>query len=196
MSEKEVAVSMVEKDDYSIEGSIERWRRGLVISGAYVFGIYVVYFFLIPGQAPEKSAEKLGQFGDFIGGLLNPLVAFAAFYWLTQSVKLQKQELADTRKALEDSAVAQVEQAESSRRSVRISALSALLNSTQLELATQQTLLNNFEINVPINPGERRVYWQDSEDTRKNARDKVKELMGKKSSLEDELRNALDSETN
>jgi hypothetical protein len=42
---------------------------------------------------------------------LNPLVAFFAFYWLTESVRIQKKELSDTRSALQKTSEAQEEQA-------------------------------------------------------------------------------------
>lgn len=192
MSEKEAPVSVGKIDDfYLIEGSIKRWRQGVIGIIGLLVAIYVVYFYFWLGQEAAIDAEKWGQFGDFIGGLLNPLVAFAAFYWLTQSVKLQKQELGDTRKALEDSAAAQVEQADSSRRSVRIGALSALLNSVQSDLATQESLLNNFLVGQPVGSLQNQYYFQIHSEDIDNARAEIVSLKEKKSALEDKLRLVL-----
>ncbi|EJE52167.1 hypothetical protein PMI14_03145 [Acidovorax sp. CF316] len=102
-------------EDKSLETSILIWRIAIGLAGACVVGSFIWKF----GFRPVEDQSKWGQFGDFIGGFLNPLVAFAAFYWLTQSVKLQKKELVDTRAALE-------EQAEAAAASVRLQALVAL----------------------------------------------------------------------
>jgi hypothetical protein len=85
------------------------------------------FFFGSEGVLADETAVW-GQFGDYIGGLLNPLIAFLAFYWLTQSVLLQKEELAETRKALRDSAAAQMKQERHAGRTAKINALSAMLS--------------------------------------------------------------------
>lgn len=54
-----------------------------------------------------KDLSLWGAFGDYFGGILNPIVALTALWWLIQSVRMQKQELQDTRRALEDSALTQ-----------------------------------------------------------------------------------------
>lgn len=72
--------------------------------------IGVTYIFLSDKKLPE-SAQSWGTFGDFIGGILNPIFALFAFYWLTYSVRLQIKELRDTKKELEKSADAQLETA-------------------------------------------------------------------------------------
>ncbi len=102
-------------DDEQLLSSMWWWRTLIGIFGAAVVLFYVKTF----GVEPASAQDKWGQFGDYVGGLLNPVVAFAAFYWLTQSVKLQKKELAETRTALE-------QQAEASAASVRLQALVAL----------------------------------------------------------------------
>ncbi len=68
---------------------------------------YVGKLWFLSGGRLANDPEVWGQFGDYVGGLLNPLIAFLAFYWLTQSVILQKEELAATRDALVDSANSQ-----------------------------------------------------------------------------------------
>lgn len=72
--------------------------------------VAVLYLFLGDKTLPE-SAQSWGTFGDFIGGILNPIFALFAFYWLTYSVRLQIKELKDTRKELQKAATAQAETA-------------------------------------------------------------------------------------
>lgn len=80
---------------------------------AFLFIILVVVLYLYLGdkKLPE-SAQSWGTFGDFIGGILNPIFALFAFYWLTYSVRLQIKELKDTRIELQKAADAQVETAQ------------------------------------------------------------------------------------
>lgn len=101
-----------------MERGIRRWQYGLIGFGLTLVSAYLIYFGMVLGQMPAEDAEKWGQFGDFVGGLLNPIVAFAAFYWLTQSVKIQKLELYETKKALQDATVAQKETAASQKEAV------------------------------------------------------------------------------
>lgn len=63
-----------------------------------------------------------GTFGDYVGGILNPVIAAFAFYLIAKSYELQKKELAETRKLLEVSTNAQKDQ-------IKLAALTALLNS-------------------------------------------------------------------
>lgn len=104
----------------TLERQIAQWKWGIAIVAVALVSAYAGYFFGVLKQPLAENADKWGAFGDFIGGLLNPLVAFAAFYWLTQSVKLQKQELSETRKALEEAAQAQKETALAQQKAVDI----------------------------------------------------------------------------
>lgn len=108
----------VQESRKQMERGIKRWQYGLIGLGLTLTTAYLIYFGMVLGQIPAQDAEKWGQFGDFVGGLLNPIVAFAAFYWLTQSVKIQKQELYETKQALQDGAKAQKETAEAQKEAV------------------------------------------------------------------------------
>jgi hypothetical protein len=76
----------------------------------------------------STSQEHWGQFGDYVGGLLNPICAFMAFIWIVRSYSLQKTELAETRRALEESLDAQREQARLALLSARTQSLSIRLS--------------------------------------------------------------------
>jgi len=114
-----VDTKQVEQSREQMERGIKRWQYGLVGLGLTLISAYLIYFGMVLGQLPANDAEKWGQFGDFIGGVLNPIVAFAAFYWLTQSVKIQKQELHETKMALQEAAEAQRETAEAQKEAVQ-----------------------------------------------------------------------------
>ena len=75
----------------------------LVILAAIAFLAfsYFVWFGIINQlDAARLTPAAWGEFGDFVGGIANPLVALFALYWLTESIKVQRQELADTRSIL------------------------------------------------------------------------------------------------
>ena len=73
--------------------------------------VYLVWFYFINNLPLSTDSSIWGTFGDFIGGILNPLIALLAFYWLTQSVLIQKTELSETQKVLKETEKAQKEQA-------------------------------------------------------------------------------------
>ncbi|EPG3362903.1 putative phage abortive infection protein [Acinetobacter baumannii] len=74
--------------------------------------IAVVFFYLIMKEVKiTDEAQHWGTVGDFFGGILNPIFALFAFYWLTYSVRLQTKELAETRNELKKAASAQEESA-------------------------------------------------------------------------------------
>lgn len=72
---------------------------------------YLTWFYFINKQGFSTDSSMWGTFGDFVGGLLNPLIALLAFYWLTQSVLIQKTELSETQNVLRETEKAQREQA-------------------------------------------------------------------------------------
>jgi hypothetical protein len=82
-----------------------------------VFGVYSISF---KDFSFVADTEKFGQFGDFVGGTLNPILAFLSFMALLYTIKIQmdelklsREELEATRKELEASRIAQQEQSES-----------------------------------------------------------------------------------
>ena len=72
----------------------------------------VIAFYLIMKEITvTEAAQHWGPVGDFFGGILNPIFALFAFYWLTYSVRLQIKELKETRQELKKAAQAQEESA-------------------------------------------------------------------------------------
>lgn len=120
--------------------SLSTW----IAAGAFGLAVtaYIVWFAVVLRAAPSKDPGAWGQFGDFVGGALNPLIAFLAFYWLTQSIRLQRQELTETKAALVDAAKSQQEHARSALTTARIHALSAAIHAHNTSISS---LRDNIE---------------------------------------------------
>ncbi|WP_152035021.1 hypothetical protein [Pseudomonas ovata] len=68
----------------------------IVVIGAYVIQFHDHEFSLDPSE--------WGTLGDYFGGLLNPLASLMALYFLIKTYLSQKEELAATKNALQESA--------------------------------------------------------------------------------------------
>ena len=64
----------------------------------------------------SDSQEVWGQFGDYLGGLLNPILALAALLALLKTISIQSEELELSRRELARSASALQQQSESLRK--------------------------------------------------------------------------------
>lgn len=111
---------------------IALWRWLIPTAAICVVIAYFGYFHSLP---PASEPDKWGTFGDYFGGLMNPVVAFAAFYWLTQSVKLQKTALKETRDELNKATDAQNALVANGLVQVQLAALTALANSASEEMS-------------------------------------------------------------
>jgi hypothetical protein len=117
-----------------VSSALKELDREIALSRYFVAGAmllvlfsYFGWFALKVSGSISSSSSDWGTLGDFFGGLINPIVAALALYWLTRSVRIQKEELNETREALQASASAQV-------RQVQLAALSALSNSVTAEI--------------------------------------------------------------
>lgn len=103
--------------------------------------VYAVWFF-----ANEKvlstSSSDWGTFGDYIGGILNPIMALFAFYWLTRSILIQKKELEESQNALRDSSKSQAEQAKSSLALLHLQRLQIELEAINSTISTERAYIN------------------------------------------------------
>ena len=98
--------------------------------------VYAVGLGIVGKASLSADPGRWAEFGEYVGGIVNPLIAFLAFYWLTQSVLLQKIELSETKEALRDSAQAQLRQARHAARTAKLNALNSLLSSYNSDLAS------------------------------------------------------------
>lgn len=71
---------------------------GLVAAGIAI-GSYLAHF----GWSTTNNHEQWGQFGDFFGGTLNPILSFLALIALLVSLHFQVKELSLTRKEVQNS---------------------------------------------------------------------------------------------
>lgn len=109
--------------------------------------IAVVFFYLIMKEVDVTSAaQNWGPVGDFFGGILNPIFALFAFYWLTYSVRLQIKELKETREELKKAASAQEESARHQKSIADLERENVLTQKKILELQ-QKTLISQNESN-------------------------------------------------
>ena len=72
-------------EDLKASSQISLWVVGLILVVLVI--VYVFSFHKIHNIAPEG----FGQFGDYIGGLLNPLVGLLALFalWKTASIQTE-----------------------------------------------------------------------------------------------------------
>lgn len=71
-----------------------------LIIGSIIILVLILYFSNFHVSVSVDNGDW-GTFGDFFGGILNPVIASFALYWLITSVNLQIQELKKTNEALE-----------------------------------------------------------------------------------------------
>ncbi len=86
----------------------------LLISGLYIAWFHDHDF----SQAPSDW----GTMGDYFGGLINPLSSLMALYFLIKTYRAQKEELNETKKALQSSAIHQEAAAISQAELVKLEA--------------------------------------------------------------------------
>lgn len=98
-------------EDFSksnIGSHLEKIGWLIIISAAIIIGLYAYTFSNLP---MNEDPSRWGTFGDFVGGLLNPLVSTCTFIVAVRVFQLQKIETRMTRDALEGSEKAMQAQA-------------------------------------------------------------------------------------
>jgi large-conductance mechanosensitive channel len=101
-------------------------KQVIKVIGFIIFGVVGFYFANFHNGLSEKN-EVWGTFGDYFGGILNPVVAAFAFYLIAKTYELQKRELEATRALLKISTDAQQTQ-------IKLAALTSLLNSVLMRI--------------------------------------------------------------
>ena len=90
--------------DAFLEPTEDRSRAGLFY--LFVAAVIATIVIVIIAVGLFLAGYKPGEFGDFLGGTLNPLLTFLTFMGLLITIVLQQTELRDTRVELERSATA------------------------------------------------------------------------------------------
>ncbi|MET0950218.1 MAG: hypothetical protein ABWY17_17210 [Pseudomonas sp.] len=85
---------------------LPQWLLAIVCAALIVAIWLLISFVLKFGFTPSDSQENWGQFGDFVGGILNPLFSIIGLLALLHTIVLQSKELASSTKELRSSAKA------------------------------------------------------------------------------------------
>lgn len=86
-----------------------------VVAIGYMVVLLIAYVWKFDGAFSDEQSTW-GQFGDFLGGALNPVLAFLTLVLLLLTIRLQREELELSRKEMERSASALEEQSKSFAR--------------------------------------------------------------------------------
>jgi uncharacterized membrane protein len=127
----------------------------LVIAGLALVGVVCWYTWNF-GPAPSSSHEVWGQFGDYLGGTLNPIFGFLTLVAIVmtlavqarqlevsvEQLRLSRVELEASREELRRSAEAQQETASAIRQQARYAALSAKIAAVSSALEAIDQRLN------------------------------------------------------
>lgn len=98
-----------------------------VLAGAFIL-LICAYSIKFSKNGWSSDPDAWGQFGDFLGGVLNPLVSLAALFALVISVRMQRTELKDTRAELIEARKVAIEQAKTADQQRREQRFFDLLN--------------------------------------------------------------------
>ncbi|MGZ8947235.1 MAG: hypothetical protein ACXW1W_17665 [Methylococcaceae bacterium] len=187
---------MNENPKKTINTDTSNIKTKLVVAVLCIIVFVVVGFYLVNfHDGLSEKNEVWGTFGDYVGGILNPVIAAFAFYLIAKTYELQKRELEATRSLLGVSTNAQKDQ-------IKLAALTALLNSnfTRISsLAAEKTELFKQQDIVKSNifPPEH-FMAQDQRDHLSEIRhmlveteNKINELKEKNNRLEGQIRDFL-----
>ena len=123
---------MSKKNHWLFDMTPERlanWLLGIVAIGVLTLGgVLLKYRLTFPNFSP--TADGFGQFGDFVGGALNPIFGFLGLIALLVTVALQRKELQVARDELSKATEAQTILANNSYKA----AIQELLAKLELEI--------------------------------------------------------------
>lgn len=80
----------------------QRWALWAALAAYIIFLFVYLLSRDIPYVHIREDGAAWGQFGDYVGGVINPVVGLITIWLLTASLKQSQTEMALTRKALED----------------------------------------------------------------------------------------------
>lgn len=137
-----------------------RWFSSLVMPGddsgiknlfwIFIFAIFVVVAVfavdLYISLSPRKIEFEHGAFGDFFGGVANPILTFFAFVGLLITITIQRVELKESRLELAKSARALEEQSESVRLQNSVANFYKLIDNHQSSLGAIDLISNENKV--------------------------------------------------
>jgi uncharacterized membrane protein len=134
----------------------------------------VIYFFFL-----RSVPEAAGQFGDFIGGISNPIFTFVSIIILVSGLIIQSEELKMTRQELKNSSDAQRENSNNTEKQNKITVLVALLQQKQERMRSVE-----FDIEVIFKGVQS---YAIAESVKKDKSSQLDDLNKERNSLKDEI---------
>lgn len=120
------------------------------LAAMFVLTQYIDQF----GTTRSNSHETWGQFGDFIGGVLNPLLAFLSFVLLLLTIRLQRKSLETSNEELRLSRTELVESREVFNKQLEQMKLQTEGARVQAQLSEEvalyQVLKNMYDVRLSI----------------------------------------------
>jgi hypothetical protein len=100
------------------KNKISKWFTKHIIKIAFIAWLSVILAYVFNFRIYSISSESAGwgQFGDYIGGTLNPLLSFFALVILYKTFSMQRKELALQREELKDTKTILKEQSETQKK--------------------------------------------------------------------------------
>lgn len=135
------------------------WLLGIAALGAILCALL---FFGFEWTSARNGIDKLGQMGDFFGGMLNPLVSALTLFVAISVWQLQKKELKATQKALDE----QAKTAEQQRQEQRFFDLLNVYQRTVDSISHARTQTHRDNIETVVSQGKFALseYLSDSND--------------------------------
>lgn len=82
---------------------VQKWVVEIAVVAVVIIAVGVLYqYFSNFDGAKSSSHEVWGQFGDFVGGTLNPIFGFVSVLVLVATLGLQRKELSEARKTAKE----------------------------------------------------------------------------------------------
>jgi uncharacterized membrane protein len=143
---------------------IVRMVVGAIIAVVFVSGLYFLKF-----HGDISTGQDIwGQFGDYLGGTLNPIFGFLGLIVLVLTLALQsrqlelaqievensKQELKATRDALDKSTSAQEQQAQTVLLSTKLQSINIQLDAVNAQLLIERSYINQLLSQAQIHGSE------------------------------------------
>lgn len=115
-----------------------------------ILGALTLYFLEFPNSLPNER-DTWGMFGDFMGGVLNPILSFLALiallstlYFQSEELKISRADAIESRKELSRSAKAQEELGLLQLKQLKIQEFSTKISVIKLLLSYDGTKLMEF----------------------------------------------------
>ena len=91
-----------QKPKTPFDAEAKPYFRALAIALCVLLAWYALAYFAGGWELGFPSQAALGQFGDYLGGILNPIVATCALIAIWKSIAVQREELMETRNEMRD----------------------------------------------------------------------------------------------